>query len=451
MKNVVFSISTILVLILSISVAQQNIYAEEKCPCDIYADGGTPCVAAHSTIRALFGAYNGKLYQIRNEAGDTMDIKTLSAGGVANAAAQDSFCSGTSCVITIVYDQTTKGNDVYYQAPGSPVGGHRDMKIANAMKESIKLNGAKVYSIYLETEMAFWADGSKSGMPLGAEPQGVYMVASGTHTNTGCCFDYGNAETSRTPFANAAMDAVALSADAMWGSGAGSGPWVMGDFENGLFTDRTLRKNMSVPSMTQPFVTAMEKNNGTTEWAIKGADATTGGLTTFYKGELPDGYSPMKKQGAIVLGSGGDCCINVANGAAGTFYEGCIVSGYPSDETEDAIQANIVAAGYGRVDPVVSTMPYTVLEKRLVSPLTIRYNSSNMSALIQYNLQETRNLTVTIFDQRGRRIAAIADGIVPAGKHTAVWNAEMVPAGVYVCRVAVDGTKNWAGKIIVGK
>ena len=30
-------------------------------PCDIYASGGTPCVAAHSTTRALFGSYGGAL------------------------------------------------------------------------------------------------------------------------------------------------------------------------------------------------------------------------------------------------------------------------------------------------------------------------------------------------------------------------------------------------------
>ena len=58
----------------------------------------------------------------------------------------------------------------------------------------------------------------------------------------------------------------------------------------------------------------------------------------------------MKKQGAIVLGSGGDCCKpgGGANLSDGTFYEGCIVSGYPSDATEDAVQANIVAAQYGK-------------------------------------------------------------------------------------------------------
>jgi hypothetical protein len=37
-----------------------------------------------------------------------------------------------------------------------------------------------------------------------------------------------------------------------------------------------------------------------------------------------------------------------ANLSAGTFYEGAIVSGYPTDATENAVQASIVAAGYGK-------------------------------------------------------------------------------------------------------
>ena len=52
-------------------------------PCDIYASGGTPCVAAHSTTRALYGAYNGPLYQVRRSSDNTTkDIGVLSAGGV---------------------------------------------------------------------------------------------------------------------------------------------------------------------------------------------------------------------------------------------------------------------------------------------------------------------------------------------------------------------------------
>ncbi len=43
-----------------------------------------------------------------------------------------------------------------------------------------------------------------------------------------------------------------------------------------------------------------------------------------------------------MLGSGGDCCYSNNTLSQGTFYEGAIVSGYPSDTTDSAIQANIV-------------------------------------------------------------------------------------------------------------
>ena len=48
------------------------------------------------------------------------------------------------------------------------------------------------------------------------------------------------------------------------------------------------------------------------------------------------------RDGAILPGVGGDN----SHGAAGTFYEGVMTSGYPSEATENAVQANIVAAQY---------------------------------------------------------------------------------------------------------
>ena len=61
--------------------------AATSLPCDIYAAAGTPCVAAHSTTRALYAAYNGPLYQVkRGSDGTTTNIGTLAAGGYANAA-----------------------------------------------------------------------------------------------------------------------------------------------------------------------------------------------------------------------------------------------------------------------------------------------------------------------------------------------------------------------------
>jgi hypothetical protein len=61
-----------------------------------------------------------------------------------------------------------------------------------------------------------------------------------------------------------------------------------------------------------------------------------------FDGPRPNGYHPMKKEGAILLGIGGDNSVS----GAGTFYEGVMTSGYPTDATENAVQANITAAGY---------------------------------------------------------------------------------------------------------
>ncbi len=293
-------------------------------------------------MRALIGTYSGKLYQVRNASGTTKDIGTVAAGGVADSAAQDAFCSGTTCVITVVYDQTGTGNDLEYQGSGSSVGGHDQP--ASATGESIHVGGNKVYSLYINPGNAYWTQGS--GVPTGSQPEGMYMVTSGTHYNSGCCFDYGNSETDRKADGAGAMDAINFSSTTTWGTGAGSGPWVMADLEYGLFSKGGGGQNSSDPTQTSRFVTAVLKNNGTTEFAIAGSDATSGSLTTYYKGALPGGWSPMKKQGAIVLGSGGDCCATNNNLSEGTFYEGCLVAGYPADATEQAVQANVVAAGY---------------------------------------------------------------------------------------------------------
>ena len=304
------------------------------------------CVAAHSTVRALFGAYSGKLYQVRNAGGTTKDIGAVAPGGIADSAAQDAFCSGTTCVITVVYDQSGSGNDLQYQGSGSLPGGQD--KPSSATGESIKLNGSKVYSLYINPSNSYWVDGSKSGIPTGAQPEALYMVTSGTHYNSGCCFDYGNSETDRKADGAGTMDAINFSSIGAWGTGAGSGPWVMADLEYGIFTEASTAKNQNDPTQTSAFVTAILKNNGTTEYALRGADATTGNLSTYYKGALPAGWSPMKKQGAMVLGSGGDCCATNNNLSDGTFYEGCLVAGYPSDATEEAVQANVVAAKYSK-------------------------------------------------------------------------------------------------------
>jgi non-reducing end alpha-L-arabinofuranosidase len=325
-------------------------------PCDIYAAANTTCVAAHSTIRALFAAYAGNLYQVKRASDSTTkDIPVTAPGGFANSPLQDTFCSGTTCTIVRVYDQSGHGNFLEAETPDSTLGeganahpGHSGMTAASATAESLTVGGHKVYSLYTKPSQAYWRDGSKSGMPTGSAPQGIYMVTSGKHFNGGCCYDYGNGEISRLYVAGPSMDALYFGSSTQWATGNGAGPWVMADMEDGMIAQGGGGKNDSLMSQTSTYVTAMEKNDGTAEFALKAADATALPLNTYYKGALPGSKKPMKKQGSLVLGSGGDCCYSNNNASQGTFYEGAIVAGYPSDATDSAIHANIVSAGYGK-------------------------------------------------------------------------------------------------------
>ena len=81
-------------------------------------------------------------------------------------------------------------------------------------------------------------------------------------------------------------------------------------------------------------------------FALRGGSAQGGPLNLLYEGPRPPSYPSMKKQGAIILGIGGDN----SNRAVGTFYEGAVVAGYSSNATDLAVHADIVAAGYQRLD-----------------------------------------------------------------------------------------------------
>ncbi|HJP80100.1 MAG TPA: arabinofuranosidase catalytic domain-containing protein, partial [Pseudonocardiaceae bacterium] len=311
-------------------------------PCDLYAAGGTPCVAAHSTTRALYGAYNGPLYQVRRASDNTTrDIGVLSAGGYANAAAQDSFCAGTTCLITIIYDQSGRANNLT-QAPAGGAAGGPD-NLANATAAPTTLNGNRAYGVFVAPGTGY-RDNHTNGIATGDQPEGEYAIFDGTHYNGGCCFDYGNAETNSNDDGNGTMEAIYFGNIRVWGYGTGNGPWIMADMENGLYSGVNAGYNANDPTINYRYTTAIIKG-GANQWAIRGGNAQSGGLSTFYSGPRPNvaGYNPMRKQGAIILGTGGDN----SKGSDGTFYEGVMTSGYPSDATENAVQANIVAAGYG--------------------------------------------------------------------------------------------------------
>ena len=162
-----------------------------------------------------------------------------------------------------------------------------------------------------------------------------------------------------------------------------------------------------------------------------------------WDGARPNGYATMNKGGGIVLGIGGD---NAA-GAAGSFFEGAITAGVSQDSIDDKIQANIVDAGYGRTTTAIWN---SFNGAKAPSMFNVNYNPLKGNAVFRFALQRALRVSVDIFDQHGRRVAELVSGIIPAGRHAAVWNAKRAPAGVYVCRVSMDGMQGWAEKIIVG-
>ena len=94
------------------------------------------------------------------------------------------------------------------------------------------------------------------------------------------------------------------------------------------------------------FVTGMVKGGeaGMNHWAIKEGNAQSGGLTVAFSGSRPNmKYNPMRKQGAIGLGTGGDN----SNNAKGDWFEGVMTAKYSPDAADDDVQKNIVAA-YGQ-------------------------------------------------------------------------------------------------------
>ena len=136
--------------------------------------------------------------------------------------------------------------------------------------------------------------------------------------------------------------------------GQGSGPWVGADLEAGMYYGggNQTRVNMQNTPLTSDFVSLSLKGR-TDGFTLKGGDATRGSFKTMYDGPRPDEkiaadcgsgnhYQPMRKQGAIILATGGDN----SNRAEGNFYEGFMARGYASDATDAAIQANIIAVGY---------------------------------------------------------------------------------------------------------
>ena len=332
-------------------------------PCDIYGAANMPCGAAYSMVRALSKSYTGPLYQVRSgsssmntgSGGMLKDIPQL-ADGFADTATQDAFCT-TTCTVSLLYDHSGNGNNLGVAKKGLSAGGmysaSDDFESA-ANKGMMMIGGHKVYSLYMNAREGYRIMTKGKNVPTGSASQGIYELADGTHSGTQCCWDFGNVTTNPQTYAD--MNTLFFGT-AFWGKGAGSGPWMMADFEAGVWSggskigdpgwgglnDAQNRVNPANPSLKVPFAFGILRTRSSpSQWTLRSADLQTAtNITTSYQGAMP---KPISNIGAVVLGVGGDN----SNNSWGTFYEGAILAGYPTDAAELVVFNNIKAVGYNR-------------------------------------------------------------------------------------------------------
>ena len=91
-----------------------------------------------------------------------------------------------ACAISVIYDQTEFGNHLTVAPAGGAV--PRGDKPVDATALSVTAGGGKkVYGAFFAGGNGYRIDNS-SGVARGNDPETLYMVTSGKHYNSGCCF-----------------------------------------------------------------------------------------------------------------------------------------------------------------------------------------------------------------------------------------------------------------------
>ena len=179
--------ATSLTLLASLLLAAS---AEER-PCDILAAAGNPCVAAHSTVRALYALYAGPLYRVTRPTSPTTNvsanISVLGPGGFADIAAHERFCAKRDCVIANIFDQSPQHNHLNQRISDGVV-----HKMVNASKHKISVaGGVEVFGMMFDPGHGYHVDYT-TGVAKGNDPESIYAVMSGKNYNGKCCFDCKN-------------------------------------------------------------------------------------------------------------------------------------------------------------------------------------------------------------------------------------------------------------------
>ncbi len=130
---------------------------------------------------------------------------------------------------------------------------------------------------------------------------------------------------------------------------------------------------------------------------------------------------------------------------------------YQSDLYADIGSNELIVSSFAEGIPVASdTISFTVtgtginLNPTRLLNVTASPNPFISTTSISFELTETSNTTIEIFDLSGRKIATLVNSVLSSGNHSIEWNGhtsnnEEASAGLYLCRIISGNTVETSG------
>ena len=91
-------------------------------------------------------------------------------------------------------------------------------------------------------------------------------------------------------------------------------------------------------------------------------------------------------------------------------------------------------------------------ENFVVTPLSLLQNHPNPfnpSTTIRFDLGLAEHVTLKVFDVSGREVATLLDEELPGGRHSVLFNAEMLASGVYLLNLQAQGLSQYRKMLLL--
>ena len=98
----------------------------------------------------------------------------------------------------------------------------------------------------------------------------------------------------------------------------------------------------------------------------------------------------------------------------------------------------------------IAELPITEDKDLVITPqIEVYPNPFNPETNIQFNLDETCNVSLEVYNLKGQRIAVIVDEALESGTHNVIWNADNFSSGIYMLSIKTDSVSEWKKLILL--